>query len=258
MDIYQHFREEEHYFIDQVLSWKEEVERIFKRKLTDFLNPREQQIVEMLIGTDNDDLNLSQFGGGSYSERKRAIIAPFYEELTNEDHQLSLLEGTYNSKFTSLEHPDVMGAFLSLGIQRKTLGDIYLDEKKIQIMTTDEISPFILTNLTSIKNTSVKLELKPLKNLIEMKETWHEFSTTVSSLRLDNILKEIYNISRQDSAAFIKKGYVKINFKIIDNTSFQVQVNDMISLRGKGRSKLTSIGSKTRKDRVRISFAVLR
>lgn len=257
MDIYQHFRREEHYFIDQVWSWKEEVERTYQRKLTDFLNPREQQIMEMIIGTDNGDLNFKQFGGGFYSERKRAIIAPFYEEITTDDYQLSLLEGTYNSKFTSLEHPHVMGAFLSLGIQRKTLGDIHLDNKKVQIMTTDEISPFILTNLTSIKNASIKLELKPLEALIEMKETWHESSATVSSLRLDNILKEIYNISRQDANGFIKKGYVKVNFKVIDNTSFQVQVNDMISVRGKGRSKLINIGSKTRKDRIRILFAVL-
>src|SRR5690625_3799901 len=104
MTVYQHFRKEEHPFIDQVLSWKEGVERSYQRKLTDFLDLREQQIVGMLVGTENDDLQVSMFGGGLYSERKRVIIAPYYEELSELDHQLTLLEGTYHSKFVTLTH----------------------------------------------------------------------------------------------------------------------------------------------------------
>src|SRR5690625_6105776 len=71
MSIYQHFREEEQPFIDQVLSWKEQVERTYQAKLTDFLDPREQQIIDMLTGTAGDDLQVKLDGGGTYSERKR-------------------------------------------------------------------------------------------------------------------------------------------------------------------------------------------
>ena len=49
MDLYQHFRPEEHPFIDQVISWKEIVMRTYQRKLTDFLNPRQHQIAQQLI-----------------------------------------------------------------------------------------------------------------------------------------------------------------------------------------------------------------
>src|SRR5690625_6844211 len=84
MGIYQHFRKEEHPFIDQVLSWKEDVERTYRYRLTDFLDPREQQIIESIIGTNNEELQLVSYGGGKYSERKRVIIAPFYEEITND------------------------------------------------------------------------------------------------------------------------------------------------------------------------------
>ena len=258
MTIYQHFRKEEHSFIDQVLSWKEGVERSYQRKLTDFLDPREQQIVGMLVGTENDDLQVSMFGGGLYSERKRVIIAPYYEELSELDYQLTLLEGTYHSKFVTLTHRDVMGAFLSLGIKRKTLGEIYVNDGRIQIITTDDISPYVLTNLTMIKNANVKLVDKPLEGLIEVEQNWIESTKTVSSLRLDNVLKEIYNVSRKDASQFVKSGSVKVNFKIIDDPTFQVQEKDIISLRGKGRSKLVHIGGRTRKDRIRITFAILK
>src|SRR5699024_11628292 len=96
--------------------------------LNDLLDTYKQQIVEMIMGTDSDDLQVNQCGGGCYSERKRAVIAPFYEEITFDDHQLTLLEGTYHSKFMTLTHRDIMGAFLSLGVKRQTLGDIYSNE----------------------------------------------------------------------------------------------------------------------------------
>ncbi|MYL58698.1 RNA-binding protein, partial [Virgibacillus halodenitrificans] len=41
MELYQHFRKEEQPFIDQVMSWKEDVEQKFEHKITDFLDPRE-------------------------------------------------------------------------------------------------------------------------------------------------------------------------------------------------------------------------
>lgn len=258
MGIYQHFRKEEHTFIDQVLSWKEEVERSYQRKLTDFLDPREQHIVEMLVGTDNDDLQVSQFGGSRYTERKRAILAPFYEEIACVDHQLTLLEGTYHTKFVTLTHRDVMGAFLSLGIKRQTLGDIYLNEGRIQIITTNEISPYIKTNLTSIKNATIQLVDKSFDDLMETEDNWVEYSKTISSLRLDNVLKEIYNISRKDAVEFIKKNNVKVNFKVVDDPSFQLQEEDMLSLRGKGRSKVKSIEGKTRKNRIRVLISILK
>ncbi len=50
MSIYQHFRPEEKEFIDQVLNWKEYVEQTYAPKLTDFLDPREQLILKMIIG----------------------------------------------------------------------------------------------------------------------------------------------------------------------------------------------------------------
>ena len=50
MSIYQHFRPEEREFIDQVLNWKNLVENTYAPKLTDFLDPREQQILKRVDG----------------------------------------------------------------------------------------------------------------------------------------------------------------------------------------------------------------
>ncbi|MGJ9460614.1 RNA-binding protein [Oceanobacillus sp. CF4.6] len=258
MDIYQHFRKEEQPFIDQVLSWKEQVELTFQFKLTDFLDPREQQIVEMLIGSNNEELKLYKDGGGSEAERKRIVIAPFYEEMSDRMFQLTLLEATYQHKFTTLEHRDVMGAFMSLGVKRKKLGDIVVGDGIIQIVLAEEIASYITMNLTSIKNANVTFEEKPLSHLKQENEKWVESEKTVSSLRLDAVLKEIYHISRKDAASFIQKLQVKVNYKVVEDGKFQLQEGDLISLRGKGRSKLTEIKGLSKKDKVRITIAILK
>ncbi|MFC4023226.1 RNA-binding protein [Oceanobacillus longus] len=258
MDIYQHFRKEEQPFIDQVLSWKEQVELTFQVKLTDFLDPREQQIVEMLIGSNNEELKLYKNGGGTEAERKRIVIAPFYEEMSDHLFQLTLLEATYQHKFITLEHRDVMGAFMSLGVKRKKLGDIVVGDGIIQIVLAEEIASYITMNLTSIKNANVTFEEKPLAYLKQENEKWVESEKTVSSLRLDAVLKEIYHVSRKDAASFIQKLQVKVNYKVVEDSKFQLQEGDLISLRGKGRSKLTEIKGLSKKDKVRITIAILK
>lgn len=257
MEIYQHFRKEEQPFIDSVLSWIDQVERKYVKKVTDFLDPREQQIVDMLIGTSHEELKHYTYGGSKYSERSRLIIAPMYEEVTSEDFQLTLLQASYHQKFVSLIHGDVMGAFLSLGIKRKKLGDIFVEDGLIQIILADEIAFYVLANLTEIKKAKVKFEEKPLSSFIKIESSWTESNQTVSSLRLDAVLKSIYNISRKEAAENITKRLVKVNYKTVDDGKFLLEQGDLLSLRGKGRSKLVRINGRTKKDRYKITVAIL-
>src|SRR5690625_1309801 len=135
MSIYQHYRKYEHPFVDQVLSWETYVKRTFRYQLTDFLDPREQQIIKSVIGSKNDDVKYHFFGGSKTKERARAIIAPFYESIDEASFDIVILEATFPTKFVTLRHQDIMGAFLSLGLERKKLGDIILTEGKFQLIT---------------------------------------------------------------------------------------------------------------------------
>lgn len=257
MEIYQHFRKEEQPFIDQIMSWKEQVEQTFIPRLTDFLDPREQQIVSMIIGENNEELKLYSSGASEFAERKRMLIAPFYDEVTEDSYQTTLLEANYNEKFVTLEHRDVMGAFMSLGVKREKLGDIVVGNGRIQIILAAEISQYIIMNLTSVKHAKVKLKEASLSELIMERPNWVEFSKTVSSMRLDALVKEIYHVSRKDAQEAIDKLQVKVNHKVVQDNKFQLQAGDLLSLRGKGRSKLISIDGQTRKENWRIITAIL-
>ncbi|WP_311202043.1 YlmH family RNA-binding protein [Aquibacillus koreensis] len=257
LDIYQHFRKEEHPFIDQVLSWKDQVERNFQVKLSDFLDPREQKIFKTIIGN-NPEFTWNLVGGGETAERKRAVLAPYYELLEENRFEITLLEGTYPTKFISLSHRDVLGAILSLGIKRKKLGDLYVDNGVIQVIVASEIEPFIKMNLTHIKNAQITFEEKPFSSIMEKNDEWISSHTTVSSLRLDVVVKEMYNVSRQIAAASIQKGLVKVNFRVVDSPAFVLEEGDLLSLRGKGRAKLSDIHGLSKKEKWKITFEKLK
>src|SRR5699024_8172323 len=113
----------------------------------------------------------------------------------------------------TIDHPDVLGAFLSAGIQRKKIGDIVVHGDTIQILVTEDITPYLVANVTAIKKASVSFSRIPLANRLSPQDKWQERTATCSSLRIDVIVKEIYQMSRQQELEIIKKGLVKVNFQ---------------------------------------------
>lgn len=251
MNIYQHFRAEEREFIDQVLGWREFVDSSFSPKLSDFLDPREQQIVQTIIGTQSE-IKVMFFGGLQDNERKRALIYPEYLHVEKDDFQIRLFEIDYPQKFVTIEHPQVLGSLMSLGLKRGKFGDIVIQQGRIQFLVAAETADYILAQLTKIGRASISLINQPFENGLEVSESWSEITTTVSSLRLDTVMSAILNLSRQRSQEYIKHGKVKVNWTTIENPAFECDVADMISVRGHGRSKIISIEGKTKKDKWRI------
>ncbi|WP_058307891.1 YlmH family RNA-binding protein [Gracilibacillus massiliensis] len=256
MDLYQHFRKEEYPFIDQVLSWRDHVTTRYESKVIDFLHPREQRIFDTIIGND-EEIQLHFFGGWELAERKRAVLAPYYEEISNDSFEVVLLQATFPQKFVSIEHPDVLGSFLSAGIKRKKIGDIVIYEDTIQIVVAEDIMTYLITNITSIKKAGVSFEKVPLTNRLPSQDKWQELTTTCASLRLDVLIKEIYQMSRQQALNLIKKGYVKVNFQTIDQPAFLLEDGDLLSIRGKGRSRIKELQGRTKKDKIRITYEKL-
>ncbi|RSD28096.1 RNA-binding protein [Mesobacillus subterraneus] len=251
MSIYQHFRPEEREFIDQIINWKEYVEQNYAPKLTDFLDPREQQILATVIGK-HPDVKWELFGGSPGTERKRAFLFPEYLEAKPEDFQIKLFGIDYAKKFVTIEHRQVLGSLMSLGLKRGKYGDILIDGDQVQFFAGAEIADYIRLQLESIGRASINLSELPLEKAVAIEEDWQEMSTTVSSLRLDTVMSALFNLSRQKSQLLIQHGHVKVNWTAIENTAFECGEGDVISARGYGRAKMITIEGKTKKDKYRV------
>lgn len=252
MGIYQHFRPEERDYIDQVLNWKNDVERQFAPRLTDFLDPREQYILKVIIG-ENGDVSCSFFGGIDHAEKKRALIYPDYLPVAHEDFQVNLFEIDYPRKFVTIEHPQVLGALMSLGLKRGKFGDILFHDDRIQFFAAKEVSDYIQTNLEAIGKARVTLTKTPLEKAVITNDRWDNYDLTVSSLRLDTVISGVYHLSRQKSRDLIVHGLVKVNWIVTENPSFLSAAGDMISVRGYGRAKIFGLDGITKKEKWRIN-----
>lgn len=222
--------------------------------MTSFLDPREQYILEVIVGS-FEDMKVSYFGGQS-AERKRAIIEPSYFEPTEGDFEEVLIQINYPEKFVSIQHQHVLGTLLSLGIEREQVGDILVGDT-IQFVLTKQLESYIMMELTKIKGATVKLDSIPFKDMIQSKENWNIHHSTVSALRLDVVLKEMIRKSRSIAKQLIEKKRVKVNHTLIDSPDFQLQNNDLLSIQGFGRARIIDIGGKTKKEKVHITYQTL-
>ena len=251
MDIYQHFRPEEKDFIDQVLGWAEQVREQYAPKLTDFLNPREAEIIRMLIGKEGD-VRVSFFGGGENAERKRAILYPDYYTPDEEDYEIAFYQLSYPSKFATIDHRQMLGTLMSLGVKRELYGDIWIEGETVQFAVERTIAAYMEANLTKVGNIGVKCRSISSTQLIEVNESWKELPITSSSLRLDNVIANAVSFSRQKSQMLIGQGRVKVNHRQIESSSYELKQGDVISIRGTGRIKVLAIDGKTKRDKWKI------
>lgn len=252
--IIQHFRKDEQPFIEQVVGWVRETEDRYAPKKTDFLDPRQRFIVES-IANQNEDIVVYTYGAFEQAERGRMFIAPSYFVPTNEDFDVVVFQMNYASKFLHLEHPDVLGALMSIGLERSKYGDIRVQEGHVEFAVAKEVADFVRLNITSIGKAKVQLEeVTEGTVLLKNTEHWVEELHIVSSMRLDTILSSVFDISREKSSVLIHGGKVKVNWVERDNPSFELHESDVLSIRGFGRLRVGMIEGRTKKDKIRLQI----
>lgn len=194
-------------------------------------------------------------GGYDGAERKRAFITNEYYDLTFEDFSIKIYEIVFTNDFKNITHRHILGTIMSLGVNRNSFGDILVTESNYYLFVTEEISKYIEQNFTMVNH--VPLTLREINNVSEIilpKPV--EQTINVSSMRLDAIISRTLNKSRNDSSEIITKGLVLINHKECLNISYNVKIDDIISVRHFGRIIVHEILKTTKKDRLVLRIEV--
>ena len=154
-----------------------------------------------------------------------------------------------------LTHRDFLGAIMNLGIERSTIGDIFLKEQGAILFCHENIAGYIIDNLDKVKHTNIKCNIPEEEAVLEMPEP-KTVSLTVASTRIDGIVAKLYNISRSGSQDLFRAGKIFVNGILIENTSCQLKENDAVTVRGYG--KFVYYGqtgtSKKGKDRIEVGI----
>nr|WP_320025582.1 YlmH/Sll1252 family protein [uncultured Acetobacterium sp.] len=189
------------------------------------------------------------FGGHPEAERKMLCIYPDY--ISEEELQWPIFAIEFD-KTIPVDHRNVLGELMHLGITRESIGDIDVGDERVQIIVHKRLQDFLWINLNQIKGREIKTRIKECTEISSFEKNYERLSVVVASNRLDGIINKIWGFSRQNSLVFIKQGKVRVNYTEISKNDFRLQAGDIISLRGKGKAKIISMDERTKKGNIRL------
>ncbi len=240
---------------NQLLSRAEDLidmaQRRYMLKHSGFLSPHERMFLQRNLKVP-PDISVEFLGG--YEGFERGIFMCYPAEFDLEsllDLPITVLE-IEGRDLEKLSHRDYLGSLLGLGLKREKIGDILPDGKRCYVFVLEDIAQYILLNLSKIGNTGVCVKEVSLTDVRLPEKKTQRIAGTVSSLRLDSVLSLALNTSRAKAVEWLRSGRVMLNWEVEENTSKPVKEGDMLSIRGFGRVKLTSVGGKSKKDRTYI------
>ncbi|UMZ73273.1 RNA-binding protein [Natranaerofaba carboxydovora] len=229
----------------------EQIEKVSEnniKKETNFLDPHKLQIVEN-ISNIFSGVDTLAYGGFKDCERKKVLLAPSAWNITKEMVGVNILSIDGNFEFEPISHRDVLGAILSLGLKREKIGDIIINNDTINVAVDSQISDYIIQNLNMIKKTTVNIQVVDEQEIDSSEDYVKEIKGTVASLRLDSVASVGFGASRNKMKELIKAQRVKLNWKQALDPKCEINEDDVISLQGKGRIQIASVGKKSRKGR---------
>ncbi|KRM36643.1 hypothetical protein FC83_GL002517 [Agrilactobacillus composti DSM 18527 = JCM 14202] len=254
--IYQHFRKDEAPFIDRMTDLMTTAATEYRPVVTEFLDPRQNFIIHAL--NRDDQIELHEFGGYDQAEQKRVIIAPDYFEPTPADFGITPIKINYPEKFAELKHGQILGTIANLGIDRDVFGDIITDGRNWQLFVTSAVADFVVRQTDHVGKIKVRLEKIDFDRVITPIVAWESENLVVSSPRLDAVVADVFNVSRQRTKTMIEAGQVKVNWRVMDKPDYDLDQLDMISVRHYGRFQIMADLGQTRKEKIRLQIRTLR
>ncbi|MFC6316329.1 RNA-binding protein [Lapidilactobacillus achengensis] len=256
--VFQHFRPEERPFIERIDEWRNQAIDEYRPILTNFLDPRQQFLIETVIGKLDESFRYWQAGGYNQAERKRVIFAPGYYQPQSEDYRIQLFEIKYPLKFAELSHGKILGTLINSGIDRSQFGDIITDGERWQFFGVASMADFFVEQITKIGSINVRvIPMNAIETVVPAND-WVAESLVVSSMRLDTIVADTFNISRQRAKGLIEAQQVQVNWTTVTQPDFQLDLLDMLSVRKFGRVQLRNVLGQTRKAHYKLEIGTLR
>ncbi len=219
-----------------------------KPKFLGFISQEEAVLADKFLQNKNAKYRL--FGG--FDSAQRVVIGCLPDWMDDVDFPITALTFTFR-KTDLLRHRDFLGALMSLGIARETVGDILVENGRAVVFVLDDIKDFILNNVSKIGRTGVTVSegfSSPLPEIDKLVEK----TDTIASARLDCIVSSLALISRNTANELILNGFVSVNSVVCQKSTKTVCEGDIITVRGKGKFIISSLAGRTKKDRIILEF----
>lgn len=156
-----------------------------------------------------------------------------------------------------LTHRDFLGAIMNLGIERSTVGDIFVQDKAAVVFCQENVAGYLTENLEQVRHTHVRCSVTEVDEQLRAPVT-ETVSVSAAAPRIDTVISKLYNIARSRSLELFRSGRIYVNGRLAENNSYMLKIDDTVTVRGFGRFVYTGEQGETRKGKVRIAVEVYR
>lgn len=214
-------------------SIEKNVNKIVNNKYTNFLDPSTLSKVISKLKEYNYNIYYP------YNESDKAII------YTDNLPKIRLLEII---SYNKLSHREILGSLFGLNIDSDLFGDIIIDNNRYYIMVMDSIYDLIVKDYNMVGNNSIKLKEVPLSTIENYQKKYEEIEIIVSSLRIDTVISKLIGVSRDSIKKKFQDNEIILNYHILNKINYNLNINDVFSIRKYGKYKYIGIDKITKKD----------
>lgn len=191
---------------------------------------------------------------GGWADAERAQVC-FYSDWDEPVFTHQWLEIRWNGRFSRVDHRDLLGSLMALGMDRAFFGDLIVQEEHAYLCAMPEVAQRLPTEWDKAGNTSIRVRLMDTPPVIEPPKGI-QMRDTVASLRLDNVLASGMKLSRSRAAELIRQGLVAVDHQTEDRVDRQLDAGQLLSIRGFGRVRIVDVGQPNRKDRLPVILEI--
>lgn len=192
------------------------------------------------------------FGGYTSAERQYFGAFPDWCEPETKAFPITRLK-VNNKSDRAFTHRDVLGALMSAGIERDTVGDIVITEKDAVVFASNGVVKHIVSHIQKIASAGVEITVDD-STKIEVTPRFSEHSGTVASLRLDCVVAELANCSRTKAAELIEGGFVAVSGLEVLKVTAEIKTCDTVSIRKIGKFAVDECDRVTKKGRIALKY----
>ncbi len=153
----------------------------------------------------------------------------------------------------NLTHRDFLGSVMNLGIERDTIGDIYIQDNVGYIFCMDNMADYIVSSLDRVKHTPVECSITDERP--DVKQGLVETTVQISSERIDAVIAKLYKMSRSQADNLFKARRIYVNGSLCENTSYTPKSGEVITARGFGRCEYRGVVKTTGKGNLIVAVA---
>lgn len=216
---------------------------------TDFLDIYQKSVILKEI-KNNDEMIL--FGG--YEGADREILLFYPDKITRDvaqnyfDKLLKVIKIQLPRNHEKYPHGVYLSGVMKIGLEREKFGDIIVTENGADILVFSENASYIKDSLAQLKRFRKSIiDIQDITGISNRVDEYEDISVMVPSMRVDNFVAEIARISRKKASEYIDEGKIFINSSLVLKSSKMINLEDVLTIRGKGKYIVSEVIRKTEK-----------